>query len=188
MQVKKSEKREQILRAALKLFSEKPFEDVTTDMIAKEARVGKGTIYTYFKTKDEIFVKGFSSMAEEFVLKAREVKRCECGVVEKLEKLFESYYSISSGQESLWHVFMKLYLDDRLSKVRADFQKALKEEIRGIFESFESRLNGSTEEITNFVIVNVMPFGMKHYAQNEKYWKFAVEAVKRGIFKSENSG
>ncbi len=42
--------------AAVKLFSEKGFENTTVNQLAKEAGVGKSTIYGYFQSKNEIFL------------------------------------------------------------------------------------------------------------------------------------
>lgn len=43
-----------VITAAKKLISEKGFENVTIDDIAKEAGVAKGTFYTYFKRKEDV--------------------------------------------------------------------------------------------------------------------------------------
>lgn len=51
----KPDKRELILEAAARVFGEKGFHQATVEEIAKEAGVGKGTIYQYFDSKDEIF-------------------------------------------------------------------------------------------------------------------------------------
>lgn len=46
-----------IFDSAEVLFSEKDFYDVKIEEIAKKAEVGKGTIYTYFKSKEELLFK-----------------------------------------------------------------------------------------------------------------------------------
>lgn len=50
------DKREQILQAALKLFVEFGFHGTPTSRIAQEAGVSNGTLFHYFKTKDELVV------------------------------------------------------------------------------------------------------------------------------------
>lgn len=57
MQKKKPDKMLGVLAAATSLFSEKSFHDVKLETVAERAGVGKGTIYTYFKSKDELFVQ-----------------------------------------------------------------------------------------------------------------------------------
>ncbi|MHC4251442.1 MAG: TetR/AcrR family transcriptional regulator [Planctomycetota bacterium] len=53
-------KRERILRAATELFAERDFHRVLMDEVAHRAEVGKGTLYRYFRTKDDLFVAALS--------------------------------------------------------------------------------------------------------------------------------
>lgn len=48
---------EEILEAAVKIFSDKGYSAATTSEIAKEAGVAEGTIFRYFKTKKDILTK-----------------------------------------------------------------------------------------------------------------------------------
>ena len=50
------DKRQLLLDAALKLFVEYGFHGTPTSLIAKEAGVANGTLFHYFKTKDELVV------------------------------------------------------------------------------------------------------------------------------------
>ncbi|MBV5313917.1 MAG: TetR/AcrR family transcriptional regulator [Prolixibacteraceae bacterium] len=50
------DKQEQILKAALKLFVEFGFHGTPTSRIAQEAGVSNGTLFHYYKTKDELVV------------------------------------------------------------------------------------------------------------------------------------
>lgn len=54
--VKKKEKLTAIARAALRLFGQKGYAATSVGQIAGEAGVGKGTLYAYFDTKQDIFV------------------------------------------------------------------------------------------------------------------------------------
>ncbi len=53
---KKHKTRKAILEAAVKLFSVNGYENTSVDELAREAGVGKSTIYGYFKAKNEIFL------------------------------------------------------------------------------------------------------------------------------------
>jgi AcrR family transcriptional regulator len=44
-----------ILKAARKLFFDKGFKNVTVESIAKKAELSKGSVYLYFKSKEEIY-------------------------------------------------------------------------------------------------------------------------------------
>lgn len=51
----KNQKRKDILASARSLFSERGFHDTKMEDIAQGAGVGKGTLYGYFKSKQDIF-------------------------------------------------------------------------------------------------------------------------------------
>jgi AcrR family transcriptional regulator len=53
---KKRETRERIVSAGLAAFTKNGFEQSTIDDIALAADVGKGTVYNYFRTKEDIVV------------------------------------------------------------------------------------------------------------------------------------
>ena len=55
-EAKKKKTRRAIIDAAVTLFSKKGFENTSVDELARAAGVGKGTIYSYFKAKNEIFL------------------------------------------------------------------------------------------------------------------------------------
>jgi len=52
---KKKLTKKSIIQAAVKLFGEKGYENTSIEQLAKEAGVGKGTVYSYFSTKRDIF-------------------------------------------------------------------------------------------------------------------------------------
>ena len=66
------EKREQILLAAIEMFLEKDFYQVTVIEIAERAGVGKGTVYEYFASKEELFKECISYCMESYMQAFRE--------------------------------------------------------------------------------------------------------------------
>lgn len=54
-QREKQERIELIKRSAGRLFVSQGYENTSIDQIAKEAELAKGTIYLYFKSKEELF-------------------------------------------------------------------------------------------------------------------------------------
>lgn len=60
-------RREQILRAAAKVFAEKGFHATTIKDIAKEAGIADGTIYNYFKDKPALLFAIFERMRQNIV-------------------------------------------------------------------------------------------------------------------------
>jgi AcrR family transcriptional regulator len=52
----KEARRQAILEAAARVFSRKTFYEATLDEIASEAELAKGTLYNYYKDKQDIFL------------------------------------------------------------------------------------------------------------------------------------
>ena len=60
-------KQRQVLLSSLKLFSEMGFENTTASLIAKEAGVSEGTVFSYFKTKEGILEAILSTFLEQVI-------------------------------------------------------------------------------------------------------------------------
>jgi AcrR family transcriptional regulator len=60
-------KRDDVLRATLKLTAERGFTGTSTANIAEEAGVGVGTIYRYFRSKDELYTALFNELRSKFM-------------------------------------------------------------------------------------------------------------------------
>jgi TetR/AcrR family fatty acid metabolism transcriptional regulator len=76
--IEKNNKYHQILEAAVKVFARQGFYQSTVAQIAKEAGVADGTIYLYFKNKDDILVQFFSYRTKQvFELFREEVDRAK---------------------------------------------------------------------------------------------------------------
>lgn len=71
MQVLDEQKRRTIQAVAAALFAERPFHEVRLEEIAAKAEVAKGTVYTYFKSKDDLYLAVLYESFSEFVDKLR---------------------------------------------------------------------------------------------------------------------
>jgi AcrR family transcriptional regulator len=67
---KREETRAHLLATAIRMMEEQGFEAVTVEAIAEAADVGKGTIYNYFGTKEEIIVAFFVEIERKVQAKA----------------------------------------------------------------------------------------------------------------------
>ncbi len=60
-------KREQIVQAAIEMFMARDFSQVKMEEIAESAGVGKGTIYEYFRSKEELFFESITMAVEAYI-------------------------------------------------------------------------------------------------------------------------
>ncbi len=83
----KNDKYHRILEAAIKVFARQGYFQSTIAQIAGEAGVADGTIYLYFKNKDDILVQFFSYKTKQVFERFRqEVDRAETAI-DKLRNL-----------------------------------------------------------------------------------------------------
>jgi TetR/AcrR family transcriptional regulator, fatty acid metabolism regulator protein len=83
----RSSKYNRILEAAVKVFARQGFRQSTVAQIAKEAGVADGTIYLYFKNKDDILIHFFSFKAKQVFDRFREEVARGADSLEKLRNL-----------------------------------------------------------------------------------------------------
>jgi TetR/AcrR family fatty acid metabolism transcriptional regulator len=87
----KNNKYHLILEAAVKVFARQGFYQSTVAQIAKEAGVADGTIYLYFKNKDDILVQFFSYRTKQVFDRFRAaVKKADNGL-DKLRNLIRRH-------------------------------------------------------------------------------------------------
>ena len=65
------DKREAILRAAIKVFARRGYFNAKVADIAGEAGIADGTVYLYFKSKDDVLHSIFDRAMEEFISEGR---------------------------------------------------------------------------------------------------------------------
>jgi len=63
---KKDVRKKQILQAAIEVFGNRSFQKACISEIAQKANIAEGTIYQYFKNKEDLFFSIPAQMLEEF--------------------------------------------------------------------------------------------------------------------------
>ncbi len=127
--IDRKEKRVRILMAALKVFAEKGISSATIREIAEEANIGKGTIYEYFKSKDDIIFSAFSFFIEESKISISRIKSLTDSPEEKLKKALLFFREIvkEEGMQTFEIMFDFWAMGIKEKKYRSDFYKYLKD-------------------------------------------------------------
>jgi len=86
-----NDKYDRILEAAVKVFAEQGFFQSTVSQIAREAGVADGTIYLYFKNKEDILVQFFSYKTRQVFARFREEVDSADNAVDKLRNLIRRH-------------------------------------------------------------------------------------------------
>ncbi len=95
---KKKLKHKAIVRAAIEIFAEKGFHNTKIKDIAQMANVADGTVYLYFSTKDDLFIKAFDELISEKLLIMRELINKEDTYFEQLSKFFDYHVKLFTDE------------------------------------------------------------------------------------------
>ena len=99
------DKREAILRAAVKVFARTGYFSSKVSDIAGEAGIADGTVYLYFKSKDEILHSVFDQAMARFIAEGRAELTKLVSPIDKLRKIAELHLARLGGDRDLAIVF-----------------------------------------------------------------------------------
>ncbi len=103
-------KRKCILEAAIRLFSKKGYQQTSIEELAREAGIGKGTVYSYFQTKKDI-VRAFCEDELEFT---REELTTNTNPDTPLKEQLMIFFMAEFKHLSRNKEFGRLYLQERV--------------------------------------------------------------------------
>ena len=98
------DKPQQIIDAAVRVFARNGFHNSRVSDIAREAGIASGTIYLYFKTKDEILVTLFREKMADWVAFLRREIANETDAVAKLRRLVALHFRVLEADPDLAEV------------------------------------------------------------------------------------
>jgi TetR/AcrR family fatty acid metabolism transcriptional regulator len=98
------DKRQRILDAAVRVFAKKGFYATRVSEVAKAAGVADGTIYLYFKSKDELLVSLFEDRVERLLAYMQTELPATATASEKLRRIIELQLGLLEGERDLAEV------------------------------------------------------------------------------------
>jgi TetR/AcrR family fatty acid metabolism transcriptional regulator len=101
-----SDKRARILDAAIKVFAERGFHSATVAEIARAAGVADGTIYLYFKSKDDLLLRLFDEKMTELLQEARAELAAEKTAPAKLRRFIQVHLALVERNPDLASVLI----------------------------------------------------------------------------------
>jgi len=155
---KNLQQRGEILDAALRLFSEKGYHNVSMHEIAKEAEFGIGTLYKFFTNKEELYKALIMGVAEKWhqaLMQVLEQERNPLRAIKRYialrRKLFVDnlaamrlYYAEARGasfniRAGLDQDLIRLY-DEGLLKLASVFERGIKEDVFRVLDPYHMAL------------------------------------------------
>jgi TetR/AcrR family transcriptional regulator, fatty acid metabolism regulator protein len=161
----REDKRKRIIDAAVDVFADKGFFGARVSEIAERAGVADGTIYLYFKSKDEILISLFEEKMAEILERFHAMLSEVTDTEEKMRRYIIEHLTLVAEQPRLMQVltvelrqsarFMKDYAPHAFAKYLALVGSILEEgQKKGVFRKslepavFRRALFGAIDEIS----------------------------------------
>lgn len=156
---KNKPKYKQIIDAAVIVIAEYGYHQAQVSKIAKQAGVADGTIYLYFKNKEDILISLFEEKMGEFVEKIEEEIAGVQSASEKLSLLINKHFEILSSDPHL-AIVTQLELRQSNKELRLKINAVLKGYLAlvdGVLK--EGMDNGEFKSDLNYKLARQMIFG-----------------------------
>ncbi len=126
------ERRQQIMQAALTCFARKGYHKTTMDDIVAESGLSKGTLYWYFKSKDELFFSLINSFFLEMQQDLDAVFEQPSSSTEKLRTLAYEFARFYEEIAEFLNVFFEFYMQGTLNEQLNQFFHSMLSQYRGM--------------------------------------------------------
>lgn len=140
MAKKTGDKYQAIIEAAVKIIAEYGYHSAQVSKIAREAGVADGTIYLYFKNKEDVLISLFRNKMGEFTSIVREELKDIKDPFEMLAKLIYIHFAKLQADRNLASV-----LQIQLRQSEHSIRKGISEIIRGYYSIIEELVSYGIE-------------------------------------------
>ncbi|HET6273977.1 MAG TPA: TetR/AcrR family transcriptional regulator [Bacteroidota bacterium] len=102
----KEQRREEIITAAQKVFFEKGLPAATMDEIAEAAELSKGTLYLYYKSKEDLYLAVMMRGSEIMYQMFLEASTTSENTIQALVNLGEAYYQFFRQHTNYFRMYL----------------------------------------------------------------------------------
>ncbi|MEL7658378.1 MAG: TetR/AcrR family transcriptional regulator [Bacillota bacterium] len=177
-------KKELIRLSATKIMAEEGFYKTRVQAIANDAEIAVGTVYIYFKSKDDILDYIFESQHKRIAAFIEELEKKNMPPLEKIKKILKYHFEELKNNPNLARVLSQEGRGSNDSTF-----SGMKDDSFGVPEIFhrmldESKLNGEIRDINTEIFASVIFFVGRETAyllqvkgKDDRYYKAFEELV-----------
>ena len=132
-------KRKAILGAALTVFSRKGYAEASVDDVAEQAGIAKGTLYLYFRSKEELYLAALVSDLRAMSSEGRKAMERMHGLREKLRAFLRVRLEYTKSRQDFLRIYLAEYGSTFLkTSVSRAVRNIMRENMRYMAKLFEA--------------------------------------------------
>lgn len=152
-------KYKQIIDAAVIVIAENGYHQAQVSKIAKQAGVADGTIYLYFKNKEDILISVFQEKMAVFVSNLEGILNKDYSASEKMKLMIESHFKLLAGDIHL-AIVTQLELRQSNTDIRLKINNVLREYLLLLDQILATGIqNGEFDQDMDTRLARQMVFG-----------------------------
>ncbi|MFO7895403.1 MAG: TetR/AcrR family transcriptional regulator [Candidatus Cloacimonadales bacterium] len=175
---KKESKRQAIMEAVIKTVAEKGFHKTNISEIAEMAGVADGTVYLYFKNKDEMFMQAFEALVKRKLAKIKLLLEAEATALDRLNAFFDHHIALITR-----HPYIARFIGIEIRQSPQFYQKfpgylPFRDYLRYLQELIEAaKAEGSIADVdseaTSYIIFGTMDYILAEWATHDQNFPLA---------------
>jgi len=143
--VDRDKKRAEILHAAMKVFAAQGIHNFRMIDIAVEAGVGKGTLYEYFPSKDDLIISCFHQFFEDYQAHAEQVQTRPDDPADKIRQFIKLSFDFFRDQKERLDIVFDLYAAGLPRRNGRPLLDGMDDAYRGLIAEVEAMITDGIE-------------------------------------------
>ncbi len=122
---RKEQKRRLIMQAALKVFSKNGYSPTALDEIAQEAGIAKGTLYLYFKDKEDLISSTLMYVLDDLKYRMIEAIPENLPAVDTLERIALFMFQYFAEKNEFYNIYLTILNYNLVSNYTSLFERMI---------------------------------------------------------------
>ena len=190
-------KRQRIIEAAIKVFAEVGVSNGKIATIAEKAGVGKGTVYEYFGSKEEIFTAVFKTFFDQMMRGYNELAQQPIDPVQKIEMLLDYTYDfldehLAGENAADWLIFLEIFVQGCRDEASGESKLSFKNVLYDIYQLFKPFIDEGirsgafkpldAEHLTFIIFAALDGIGLHYYINRSHYDREKLKQLTKALF------
>jgi TetR/AcrR family fatty acid metabolism transcriptional regulator len=190
-------KRRRIIAAAIQVFARDGLSNGKIATIAEKAGIGKGTVYEYFSSKEDIFAAVFKDFFDQMIAGYTQLINAPMSPVKKIELVIDYSYDyldqlIETEQNQDWLIFLEIFLQSLRDEFKGTGKLSFSTILREVYDIFkpiveEGIQTGAFRQLdpdyVTFILFTALDgIGLHYFINRDHYDKEKLKTITKGIF------
>jgi AcrR family transcriptional regulator len=180
--IQEKDTQNKIIQAGREILNKKDYHETVVEEIAQLAGVAKGTVFFYFKSKENLFKEIMLSLVNDLEIMIDNIVNSQQEPLKKLKEIYEKFIEF---QISHMHLFLSLrkelsHTEPKINEVKEKLEKISRKILPLIDDMFQKKLikKFNTEQIDHEIVSSMVLMYASAVSSMVFFYKEKIEQIK----------